>query len=584
MTNVWSFDRVVLAVIASLAAACVVQSDEVSPDGEFDEGVSVGKADGTAFSDCELEQVVAWLNDPATTVDVLLAAGVHSRAALNLVEYRDVLDSDHSFGTIQEVDAVSYVGPVAMQQLVAAVTARCAGRGNQIEVVFSPRPYAESHLARIAQAIDGAALSLDIAMYSYRDSNIDAAVGRAIARGVRVRMIFEDASAERRDPEGTTSARLEAMGVDVRWINKIMHHKFVIIDGPQTSAEQAQTAVLITGSANWSNSAATRYDENTSFIRGNAEALLRFQREFNLLWENSRELAWNPSLQYFETLPIDDGMILDDPAIDAVFTSANFTVTQSATNGPTFSAVTGSDAVADRLVELIWSAQRSIHIASGHLRSRPVSEALLARHQADPSLDIRIYLDNQEYLSESTHQEQERDLEACLAAAGGREAARQDCMDRGFLFSYAMHLAGIQLRYKAYCYRWHYSYAEQMHHKYMVIDGRILASGSYNLSDNAEHNTMENMVIYDGAAFPDLVAAFEQNFETMWNTGVEDGLFESLMDTVQNTTNDVPLVFAPMALTWDQVTTLKTAIRDACPAVNTEDYRNHPESHRVCDR
>ena len=582
--SLWWRNLVLTIATLALLVCCGDPDEGMSPDGELDEGVTAGKTDGTAFSDCELEQVRQWLNDFTVNQEVLRQAGVHTRAANNLIEYRDTIDTNRQFDDIQEVDDVPYVGPVAMRQLVAAVADRCSGRGDQVEAIFSPRAYEDSHLVRVVEAIDGAALSLDIAMYSFRDSNIQDAIERAIGRGVQVRMIFESANEQHNDPEGTSSAALEAIGVDVRYINKIMHHKWVIVDGPQTSAEQARTAVLITGSANWSHSAATRYDENTVIIRGNSEAILRFQREFNHLWANSREFLWNESLEYFETVNIIDDMILDDPNIDAVFTSANFTVSESARYGMTFSVVRGSNVVADRLVELIWSAQESIHVASGHLRSRPVSEALIARAEADPDLDIRVYLDNQEYLSSYSHNEQENELETCLEEAGDSEAQRSDCLDRGFLFGYSLHLAGIPVRYKYYCYRWHYSYAEQMHHKYMIIDGRILVQGSYNLSDNAEHNTMENIVIFDAAGFPTVVADFEANFESLWVTAIEDGLYEELMNTVQNTTEDVPLVFEPMSLDWNQVTDLKRAIRDACPDINSSEYRSNPERHWYCDR
>ena len=56
---------------------------------------------------------------------------------------------------------------------------------------------------------------------------------------------------------GTKSGKLEQIGVNVRYVNKIMHHKYVIIDGPRTSLDQAQSTTLITGSANWSSSAGT---------------------------------------------------------------------------------------------------------------------------------------------------------------------------------------------------------------------------------------------------------------------------------------------------------------------------------------
>jgi phosphatidylserine/phosphatidylglycerophosphate/cardiolipin synthase-like enzyme len=571
--------------VAILTLAACIGDEELSPDGELDVGADAGKADGSSFSDCELSRVLELVNDPETTADSLRAAGVHSRAARNIITYRDSTDENNSFDDVEELDDVPYVGPAAFQQLVGLVEADCSGRPDQPTVIFSPQLYEQSHLVRVREAIDQATVSIDIAMYSFRDSAIQDALTRAVARGVAVRMVFETASQDRSDPEGTTSARLETIGVNVRWINKVMHHKFVIIDGPQSSIDQARTALLITGSANWSGSAATRYDENTVVIRGNAEALLRFQQEFNHLWANSRDLAFNTSLPYVTTMAIADEAILDDPAIDTVFTSANFRITQSTQYGPTFSVISGSNEISDRLVELIEGAQQSIHVASGHLRSRPVTEALLAAHAAHPELDIRIYLDNQEYISSSAHADQVEELETCITEAGTSTSRQQACMDSGFLFSYQVHQAGIPLRYKFYCYRWDASYAPQMHHKYMVIDGRILASGSYNLSDNAEHNTMENMVIYDGSAFPELVAAFEANFEGMWVTGEAEGLLASLTDEIENgTESSFPIVFPPMALTWEQVTELKAVIRDNCPGINTEAYRSNPTSHQYCER
>jgi phosphatidylserine/phosphatidylglycerophosphate/cardiolipin synthase-like enzyme len=585
MFESWKLKTVLAALFLSLVFGCAGSEEELSPDGELEDGVSAGKADGSEFSDCELALVLDWVNDPATTAEVMQGAGVHTRAARNIAEYRDEIDENHLFDDIEELDDVYYVGPAAFRQLVAVVEGECAGRGDQAEVIFSPQVYEESHLAAVAEAIDGASLSLDIAMYSFRDARIQSAIERAIDRGVAVRMLFETANGDRRDPEGSSSARLEALGVDVRYINKIMHHKFVIIDGAQSSIEQARTGTLITGSANWSSSAGTRYDENTVIIRGNVEALLRFQREFNHLWTHSRDFLWNQDLEYFETMEVQEAAILDDPSIDALFTSANFRVYESSRYGWTFSVNDDANTVSDRLVDLIWSAETSIHLASGHLRSRPVAEALIARHEADPDLDIRVYLDNQEYLSESTHESQQRELALCLEEAGEDIGDQQDCLDRGFLFSYELHAAGIPLRFKYYCYRWHYSYAEQMHHKYMIIDGRVLVSGSYNLSDNAEHNTMENIVIYDAQAFPELVAAFEENFEQLWITGEEEGLYDELLqEIVDGTGASFPIVFEPMAIDWDQVTTLKGAIRDNCPDINSTDFRTNPQRHWSCDR
>jgi phosphatidylserine/phosphatidylglycerophosphate/cardiolipin synthase-like enzyme len=278
-------------------------------------------------------------------------------------------------------------------------------------------------------------------------------------------------------------------------------------------------------------------------------------------------------------------MIVNDAHFDAVFTSANFEIKNSATYGPTFSVVSGRNTVSDRLVELIWSANHSIKIASGHLRSRPVSKALLERKETDPLLDIVVYLDGQEYISYSGHTKQTNKMIDCLESAGDSESKRQSCLDKGFLYSYALQDMGIDLRYKYYSYRWHYSYAAQMHHKYMIIDDETVVSGSYNLSDNAEHNTMENIAIYHSGAFGELVESFVNNFDQMWVTGDTEALYESLMNEIEHgTSNTFPIVFDAMALNWSQVTALKAAIRENCPLINSEDYRKHPEDHWFCER
>ncbi len=578
------------ALALAQVAACgdAGPTAQASPDAKDATALPTGKAD-SPYSDCQLDHVVLWLNDPATTVQTLEDAGVHTRASKNLIEHRNgpdgkvLTDDDDYFADATEVDDVYYVGPVAMKQLTAAMSDYCQGDwGASAYTIFSPQSYHDSHLAKIADLIDSAKRSLDIAIYSFGDQGIFQAIERAIDRGVSVRVIYHGAHDDRRNPRGTLSARLEDAGANVRWVNKVMHHKFIIIDGPRDSLLQTPEATLATGSGNWSYSAGTRYDENTTFVHGDVELTLRFQREFNHLWAHSRPFDWNEDLKYFESAPIREGMIPDEDGVDAKFTSANFKTYYSSRYGNTFSVIRGRNEVANELVALIKGAQHSIWIASGHLRSRPVAEALLAKWQAHPDMDIRVYLDDQEYISEWYHESQQRDLQDCLDAAGDSVARQQDCTDSGFYFSYEVQDAGIPLRFKYYSYRWDYHYAVQMHHKYMIFDGNTVASGSYNLSDNAEHNTMDNLVIYRASRFPEVVDSFNKNFSTIWETGRADDVYGHLVDQIQHATDRIPIVFEPMALSWQQVTDLKQLIRDKCPAINTDPYRQHPDDHHVC--
>jgi phosphatidylserine/phosphatidylglycerophosphate/cardiolipin synthase-like enzyme len=367
-----------------------------------------------------------------------------------------------------------------------------------------------------------------------------------------------------------------------------MHHKYVIIDGPRSlDAAGASTdkGILASGSGNWSNSAGTRYDENTVFFFGNAELNMRYQAEFNRLWGHSRDFSWNTDLEYFESDTIDESMIVDDPTVDAVFTSDNFRMWVSSRFGNTFSVVRGVETISHRIVEMIEESEESIWIASGFLRSRPVSEALLKKHEENPDMDIRVYVDGKEFIAESTHQRQLAGLEDCLNKAGDSEAKVQDCTDKGFHFSFPLQAAGIDLKFKHYSYRWHYSYAPQMHHKYLIFDGRKVMTGSYNLSDNAEHNTFENMVIFTDEAYPDMVDAYVNNFSTMWVTGDEDELFAELMDEIENgTSSRIPIVYDAMALNWEQVSQLKSALNANCADINNTSFRRTPERHYTCTR
>jgi phosphatidylserine/phosphatidylglycerophosphate/cardiolipin synthase-like enzyme len=560
-------------------------------DGIDDVAFVDGKTDGL-WGPCEETSVLQWVNAGDISVDDLKQAGVHTRAAKNIFKTRVGPDGflgttdDDIFETLRDLDSVSYVGPVAMRQLREAVESSCATDPANTEVIFSPQLYDASHLTKIVSMIDGAQTSIDLAMYSMRDARVSDALRRAVDRGVSIRVIFEPANADRLSPDGTRSAALEDDGIDVRYVNKIMHHKFAIIDGPveMPFSSSQDAGALITGSGNWSYGAATRYDENTVFHYGQTELNLRFQKEFNYLWANSRDFEWNAALAYYETDSIDESDIVDQADVSAVFTSANFRTYQSSRYGNTFSVVRGHNEVADTLVSLIADATDSIYVASGHLRSRPVSEALLAKAEQDPSIDIKIYLDGQEYVSEWTHRKEVRALEDCLVAAGESQSKKQDCVDRGYHCSFDMHQAGIPLRFKFYSYRWHYSYAKQMHHKYLLIDGDTLVSGSYNLSDNAEHNTMENMVVYQAPTFAGLISDFGHNFSNMWSTGLQDDLLGSLQDDLEHGTGRVPLVFDSMALSWNEVRDLKSAIGRACPDANTQEFRENPKDHQYCDR
>lgn len=111
-----------------------------------DEGASfgaTGKAD-SKFSGCELREVLEFVNESTTTIDLLKSeAGVHGSAAKSIVSYRIGPDGiegtgdDDLFETLGELDEVRYVGPKALDAFASFVKERCV---NDLSI----RPYIDA--------------------------------------------------------------------------------------------------------------------------------------------------------------------------------------------------------------------------------------------------------------------------------------------------------------------------------------------------------------------------------------------------------------------------------------------------------
>ncbi len=126
----------------------------------------------------------------------------------------------------------------------------------------------------IIENINKAEISIDVAMYTFTDKEISQAVVEAKERRVKIRIYLDRSQVE---AKYSSSRLLVEKGLEVRVSsnNYIMHNKFAIIDGK----------LVITGSYNWIASASTRNDENLLVI-DDEEIILRFQKQFENLWEN----------------------------------------------------------------------------------------------------------------------------------------------------------------------------------------------------------------------------------------------------------------------------------------------------------
>ncbi|MBK7637272.1 MAG: hypothetical protein IPJ13_25550 [Saprospiraceae bacterium] len=118
-----------------------------------------------------------------------------------------------------------------------------------------------------------------------------------------------------------------------------------------------------------------------------------------------------------------------------------------------------------------------------------------------------------------------------------------------FWYSYNLILAGIDVRFKSYSYKWDYKTSDMMHHKYAVFDDNIVAVGSYNYSYNSETNSMENVVIFNNTASSTTVNKFVSNFNEIWSLGRVENYYSDLLANISSTNRFTPLLFPSVALT-----------------------------------
>ncbi|MCP4175679.1 MAG: DUF1669 domain-containing protein [Fuerstiella sp.] len=140
---------------------------------------------------------------------------------------------------------------------------------NVAEVHFSP---GHNCRIRIQKLLRTATSSVDICVFTITDDRITEEIIDAHGRGLQVRVISDNDKAH--DP-GSDLSRLQRHGLSVAYDQTAnhMHHKFAIFDG----------ALVVSGSYNWTRSAADRNEENI-VVNGDIRLISAFQRRFNELW------------------------------------------------------------------------------------------------------------------------------------------------------------------------------------------------------------------------------------------------------------------------------------------------------------
>ncbi len=137
------------------------------------------------------------------------------------------------------------------------------------EALFSP---GEEPLRKILALFGAAARSCDVCVFTITDDRIANAILAAHARGVKVRIITDD---EKSYDTGSDIERFERAGLSVKTDASPhhMHHKFALFD----------RRVVLTGSYNWTRSAAHHNQENL-IVSTDPRLVAPFGDMFERLW------------------------------------------------------------------------------------------------------------------------------------------------------------------------------------------------------------------------------------------------------------------------------------------------------------
>ncbi|QCR21458.1 phospholipase D-like domain-containing protein [Pontibacter sp. SGAir0037] len=143
------------------------------------------------------------------------------------------------------------------------------------QVYFSP---GDACLGAILSLVNAAQHSLKICVFTISDDRISEAILTAHREGVRVQLITDN---DKLFDTGSDIRQLAAAGIEVRvdFTSNHMHHKFAIAD----------TQAVLTGSYNWTRSAA-RFNHENVLVTNHRATVFAYLNEFEKLWPEMERL------------------------------------------------------------------------------------------------------------------------------------------------------------------------------------------------------------------------------------------------------------------------------------------------------
>jgi hypothetical protein len=95
-----------------------------------------------------------------------------------------------------------------------------------------------------------------------------------------------------------------------------------------------------------------------------------------------------------------------------------------------------------------------------------------------------------------------------------------------------------------------------MHHKFAIIDNRLLLTGSYNWTFSANNRNDENLMVIDD---PEIIEIFQNQFINLWTTKYSPKRTKELFDKAKV---DILTVFPPPAQTKTKIININSASQE----------------------
>jgi phosphatidylserine/phosphatidylglycerophosphate/cardiolipin synthase-like enzyme len=336
-------------------------------------------------------------------------------------------------------------------------------------VAFRPNTPVEELLIA---AIDSSKKSIKVALYEFSSRNVLQALQRAKRRGVAVQVILDYSNAFPENEPGAEYRRRRSEQIwglvrdhfDVRILRGVSqfginHNKFGVFDGKMAEF----------GSYNWSYTSEHSHYENANFSveKPRVAALNGY---YDYLWALAVPEAQARMHVWPETVP--------DPPADA-----NPSVAFNGIKLPLY-VFTPGDKLEDVLVSAIDAARTSVDYAMFSPRSAKVAQAL--KRAADRGLRVRAVID---------------------------ESQSQSEYFKPFVDWLALNGVEVKTLSGPNGPESDFPMAEKMHNKFMILDGKLVETGSANHTKRASLDNYENTHFLDDATD---AAGFNFHFKHLW--------------------------------------------------------------------